>query len=226
MPSIRSADRGPRWPICRATSTALPSPIAGSSPLMTVACRSAGRIIASKVLENHDAHAPRFHPALPDARAAQRLPSHPSRWPAEPRSTNIVRARELLALSVSPEPPDTTETPAPDRARMLPRPCPCCGGRMFINETFARGCQPSCKNTGRPNVIGASRSGGVSRTFLYAANDVRRYPNLKAVTSTGPHVKASRISLRERARCDRWPMQIAAEFGGGDQRAHAVAIAG
>ena len=50
MPSVRSADRRPCSPICRATPTASPSPIAGSSPPMTVACRSAGRTIASKVL--------------------------------------------------------------------------------------------------------------------------------------------------------------------------------
>jgi hypothetical protein len=56
-------------------------------------------------------------------------------------AVNIARARELLAVPVSPEPPDTTETPAADQARMLPGPCPCCGGHMFIIETFARGCQ-------------------------------------------------------------------------------------
>jgi hypothetical protein len=29
-----------------------------------------------------------------------------------------------------------------DEPRMLPRPCPCCRGRMMIIETFARGYQP------------------------------------------------------------------------------------
>jgi len=38
------------WAISRATRIALPSPTAGSSPPMLVACRSAGRTIASKVL--------------------------------------------------------------------------------------------------------------------------------------------------------------------------------
>jgi hypothetical protein len=60
------------------------------------------------------------------------------------RAVNTARARELLAVPVSPEPPDT-ETPAADEPRMLPRPCPCCGGRMFIIETFARGCQPKLR---------------------------------------------------------------------------------
>jgi Putative transposase len=36
------------------------------------------------------------------------------------RAVNIARARELLAVPVSPKPPDTTETPAADQARMLP----------------------------------------------------------------------------------------------------------
>jgi Putative transposase len=62
-------------------------------------------------------------------------------------AVNIARARELIAVPVSPEPPDTTETPAADEPRMLPRPCPCCGGRMFIIETFARGCQPKHRPT-------------------------------------------------------------------------------
>ena len=69
------------------------------------------------------------------------------------RAANIARTRELLAVPVSPEPPDTTETPAPDQPRMLPRPCPCCGGRMFIIETFARGCEPKHRPTGAAPAI-------------------------------------------------------------------------
>jgi hypothetical protein len=58
------------------------------------------------------------------------------------RAVNIARARELLAVPARPEPPDSPEAPAADEPRMLPRPCPCCGGRMLIIETFARGCEP------------------------------------------------------------------------------------
>jgi hypothetical protein len=39
--------------------------------------------------------------------------------------------------------------------------------------------RPRCKTVGQPNMIGASRSGGVSRTFLHAANNVRRYSNFQ-----------------------------------------------
>jgi hypothetical protein len=74
------------------------------------------------------------------------------------RAVNIARARELLAVPVRPEPPDTTKTPAADQARMLPRPCRCCGGRMFIIETFARGCEPKHRPTPVPAAIGIDTS--------------------------------------------------------------------
>ena len=63
------------------------------------------------------------------------------------RAANIARARELLAVPVRSEPPASPETTAPDQPRMLPRPCTCCGGRMFIIETFARGCQPNASRS-------------------------------------------------------------------------------
>jgi len=58
------------------------------------------------------------------------------------RAANIARARELLAVPTTPRQPETPETAAADETCMLPRPCPCCGGRMVIIETFARGCEP------------------------------------------------------------------------------------
>ena len=52
------------------------------------------------------------------------------------RKASIARARELLAVAPPPQP---VELPEPlDR---LP-PCPCCGGRMTIIETFSRWSQP------------------------------------------------------------------------------------
>ena len=45
---------------------------------------------------------------------------------------NIARARELLAVP----------KPQADADVRAPTPCPCCGGRMSIIETFAPGCQP------------------------------------------------------------------------------------
>ena len=69
------------------------------------------------------------------------------------RAANIARARQLLAVPTCSEQPKTLETPAPDQPRMLPRPCPCCGGRMLIIETFARGCQPKHRPTPASAVI-------------------------------------------------------------------------
>jgi hypothetical protein len=63
------------------------------------------------------------------------------------RAANIARARELLAVPASPQQPETPEASTADGARMLPHPCTCCGGRMFIIETFARGGQPNASRS-------------------------------------------------------------------------------
>ena len=59
------------------------------------------------------------------------------------RVANITKARELLAVEppeakneASAEPEPTAE---PEQPCVLPRPCPCCGGRMIVIEVFARG---------------------------------------------------------------------------------------
>ena len=58
------------------------------------------------------------------------------------RADNIARARELLAV---PKPQsnaaDAGSTDAGEPTT-LAHPCPCCGGRMIIIETFKRGCSP------------------------------------------------------------------------------------
>ena len=58
-------------------------------------------------------------------------------------AANIARARELLAIASPAKEPKPSEPTAADAPRLLPRPCPCCGGRMIIIETFARGCKPT-----------------------------------------------------------------------------------
>jgi putative transposase/transposase-like zinc-binding protein len=56
------------------------------------------------------------------------------------RADNIARARELLR---APAPQNHTDDPAdPDQPPMLAHPCPCCGGRMIVIETFEPGCSP------------------------------------------------------------------------------------
>jgi Putative transposase len=69
------------------------------------------------------------------------------------RADNIARARRLLdASTAQPEAADTrraeTEEPKP-----LSHPCPCCGGRMIIIETFQRGCSPHTRPAAAPATI-------------------------------------------------------------------------
>jgi hypothetical protein len=56
------------------------------------------------------------------------------------RAANIARARELLGAA--PHLVEPQEHNAPDEPRGLPCPCPRCGARMLIIETFAPGCEP------------------------------------------------------------------------------------
>jgi putative transposase/transposase-like zinc-binding protein len=62
------------------------------------------------------------------------------------RAENIAQARQLLAV-----PKPQSENAAADADRNEPQtpahPCPCCGGRMIIIETFERGCSPRSRPT-------------------------------------------------------------------------------
>jgi hypothetical protein len=69
------------------------------------------------------------------------------------RAANIARARELLAVPSRTKEPETAEATTTDEPRALPRPCPCCGGRLIIIETFARGCEPKHRPTPAPVTI-------------------------------------------------------------------------
>jgi len=70
------------------------------------------------------------------------------------RAENIARARALLTMP----PPviehqDSKAVETTGEPRMLPRPCPCCGGRMIVIEIFAPGCQPSHRPVRQPSMI-------------------------------------------------------------------------
>ncbi len=55
------------------------------------------------------------------------------------RVANIARVRELLgAVAPQTEPAEDED----DEAPVFPQPCPSCGGRMVVIETFAPGNQP------------------------------------------------------------------------------------
>jgi len=57
------------------------------------------------------------------------------------RAEVIARIRKFINLT---DPPDGDPHPDSD---VLPKSCPCCGGRMLIIETFAGGCQPKHRPT-------------------------------------------------------------------------------
>jgi hypothetical protein len=59
------------------------------------------------------------------------------------RAGNIARARKLLDISMAkPRTADTTTSGETSEPKPLSHPCPCCGGRMIIIETFQRGSSP------------------------------------------------------------------------------------
>ena len=68
-------------------------------------------------------------------------------------AANIERARQLLVAPSRSKNPETPNAVATDEQHILPRPCPCCGGRMIIIETFERGCEPKYRPTPAPVTI-------------------------------------------------------------------------
>jgi hypothetical protein len=67
------------------------------------------------------------------------------------RAANFARARELLGAAPRVVEPEEETAAAPrDEPRVLPSPCPRCGGRMIVIEVFARGCEPRYRPTPAP----------------------------------------------------------------------------
>jgi hypothetical protein len=69
------------------------------------------------------------------------------------RAANIARARELLGATPSLVEPEEHKVAAPDEPRVLPCPCPRCGGRMIVIEVFAPGCEPMYRPAPAPTPI-------------------------------------------------------------------------
>jgi hypothetical protein len=67
------------------------------------------------------------------------------------RAANIAHARKLLAVPPRPKEPEAPA--AADQPRVLPRPCPGCGARMIVIETFERGCEPKHRPKPPPDAI-------------------------------------------------------------------------
>jgi hypothetical protein len=58
------------------------------------------------------------------------------------RAENIARARQLLNVPATQSESSDAGSADDSEPRALAHPCPCCGGRMIIIETFERGCIP------------------------------------------------------------------------------------
>jgi hypothetical protein len=71
------------------------------------------------------------------------------------RADNIARARQLLNAPAADVEPDNAGGTDDAEPQTLSHPCPCCGGRMIIIETFERGCTPRYQPT-VPNPIDSS----------------------------------------------------------------------
>lgn len=69
------------------------------------------------------------------------------------RAESIARARELLTMPAPQKQPEPTTVSDSDQPCVLPRPCPCCGGRMIVIEIFAPGCQPRHRPARQPSMI-------------------------------------------------------------------------
>jgi hypothetical protein len=68
---------------------------------------------------------------------------------SQTRARNIARIRELLAVPLIPIDAIKAANAKPEEPKAPEHPCPCCGSRMLIIETFLRGQQP--KHRATPN---------------------------------------------------------------------------
>ena len=58
------------------------------------------------------------------------------------RAGNLMRMRELLDVVPHLRATDTSDAANDNEPQILSHPCPCCGGRMIVIETFERGAKP------------------------------------------------------------------------------------
>jgi hypothetical protein len=74
------------------------------------------------------------------------------------RADNIARARELLAVPMLPIEAIKTASTDTNEPQTPEHPCPCCGGRMIIIETFERASKPRYRPTAPAVAIGIDTS--------------------------------------------------------------------
>jgi hypothetical protein len=72
---------------------------------------------------------------------------------SQSRAKNIARIHALLAVPLIPIDAIRAANAKPEEPKAPENPCPCCGSRMLIIETFLRGQQPKHRPTPRSRVI-------------------------------------------------------------------------
>ena len=69
------------------------------------------------------------------------------------RQQNIAQARQLLAVPAAKPDMDETNGAEASASKPLAHPCPCCGGRMVIVETFTRGATPRYRPSAPTHIV-------------------------------------------------------------------------
>jgi len=69
------------------------------------------------------------------------------------RADNIARIRSLLDVPAAQSEAGDTSCAETNEPKPLSHPCPCCGGRMIIIETFQRGTSPGYRPVASPTAI-------------------------------------------------------------------------
>jgi hypothetical protein len=69
------------------------------------------------------------------------------------RADNIVRARRLLDVSAAQPGAGNTSCAETNEPKPLAHPCPCCGGRMIVIETFQHGTSPRYRPSASTAII-------------------------------------------------------------------------
>ena len=98
-----------------------------------------------RVAQDHDGGGRRVHPPIPDPRPAQRIPPHPPLRPVCQRHPGRHMSPASAACSATCL-GSRRSSGGRCRGTTAPiQPCPCCGGRMVVIESFGRGSTPRAR---------------------------------------------------------------------------------
>ena len=121
------------------------------------------------------------------------------------RVENIAHARRLLNVPAPQNEPSDADSSSDGEPQSLAHPCPSCGGRMIIIETFERGCAPRYRPT-VPSRIDSSGllSPGHHTPMLFSCrlSPIRREP-IRPVSRAERQLTAAAMTISTRS----WPRQ-------------------